>query len=78
MNVKATMLIVHTLIGIGLVFMALNQMSKNVELGGAFGSGALHTHFGRPKGLDTGGKITAWLTVAFFVTSILTAYVISL
>ncbi len=75
---KALVLAIHTLIGLGLIFMALNQMSKNVELGGAFGSGALYTHFGRPKGLDTGGKITAWLTVAFFVSSILTAYVISL
>ena len=75
---KVFMLIVHTLVGVGLVFMALNQMSKNVELGGAFGSGALHTHFGRPKGLDTGGKITAALAVAFFITSILAAYVISL
>ncbi len=70
------MVVIHVLIGLGLIWMALQQMSKNVELGGAFGGGAAYAHFGRKKGLDTGGKITAWLGVAFFVSSILTAFVL--
>ncbi len=76
MKVEVFMVVVHVLIGLGLIWMALQQMSKNVELGGAFGGGAAYAHFGRKKGLDTGGKITAWLGVAFFVTSILTAFVL--
>ncbi len=70
------MMIIHVVVGIGLIWMALQQMSKNVELGGAFGGGAAYAHFGRKKGLDTGEKITAVLGVAFFVTSLLTAVVL--
>ncbi len=76
MRVGAFMVVVHVVIGFGLIWMALQQMSKNVELGGAFGGGAAYAHFGRKKGLDTGGKITAALAVAFFVSSIITAFVL--
>jgi len=55
--------------------MVITQMTRFSELGGAFGSGALHTVFGRKKGLDTGGKITLALGAVFFITSILTAYI---
>jgi len=75
--VKVFMVIVHSLISVALIYMVLQQMSKFAELGGAFGSGSLHTMFGRKKGLDTSGKITLWLSVAFFVSSILTAFFIS-
>ncbi|MEJ5229127.1 MAG: preprotein translocase subunit SecG [Pseudothermotoga sp.] len=74
---KTFMIIVHSLISVALIYMVLNQMSKFAELGGAFGSGALHTMFGRKKGLDTSGKITLGLSIAFFVSSILTAFFIS-
>lgn len=62
---KVFMVIVHSLISVALIYMVLQQMSKFAELGGAFGSGSLHTMFGRKKGLDTSGKITLWLSVAF-------------
>ncbi len=68
------MMVIHALIVVGLIYFALKQMSKTVELGGSFGGGALYTHFGRQKGLDTEGKITAWLGVAFFVSSILISW----
>ncbi|MGJ8453851.1 preprotein translocase subunit SecG [Pseudothermotoga sp. U03pept] len=74
---KTVMMIVHSLISVALIYMVLNQMSKFAELGGAFGSGGLHTMFGRKKGLDTSGKITLGLSIAFFVSSILTAFFIS-
>jgi len=74
--VKVVMIVIHIAVGLGLIWMALRQMSKNVELGGAFGGGAAYAHFGRKKGLDTGGKITAALGVAFFITSLLTAFVL--
>ncbi|MFN3283391.1 MAG: preprotein translocase subunit SecG [Pseudothermotoga sp.] len=74
---KTVMMIVHSLISAGLIYMVLQQMSKFAELGGAFGSGSLHTMFGRKKGLDTSGKITLWLSVAFFISSVLTAFFMS-
>jgi len=74
---KLMMYIIHSLISVALIYMVLNQMSRYSELGGAFGSGSLYTVFGRKKGLDTGGKITVALSIAFMVSSIVTAYFIS-
>ncbi len=74
---KTFMLIVHSLISAGLIFMVLNQMEKFAELGGAFGSGSLHTMFGRKKGLDTSAKITLFLAIAFFASCIVTAFILS-
>ncbi|OAA31306.1 preprotein translocase subunit SecG [Kosmotoga arenicorallina S304] len=67
----------HTVISVALVILVLIQMTKASELGGAFGSGGTHTMFGRKKGLDTPGKITLWLSVAFMANSVLLAFVIS-
>ena len=61
------LIVVHTIIAVGLIWMVLQEMSKFAELGGAFGSGAAYTMFGRKKGLDTSGKITVALAIAFFV-----------
>ena len=69
------MIIVHVCVAAALIYMVITQMTRFSELGGAFGSGALHTVFGRKKGLDTGGKITLVLGAVFFITSILTAYI---
>lgn len=67
---KVVAVIIHALIVVGLIYYALKQMSKTVELGGSFGGGAMYTHFGRQKGLDKDGKITVLLGIAFFVSSI--------
>lgn len=74
---KTLFLIVHTIISVALIYMVQVQMSKFSELGGAFGSGGLHTVFGRRKGLDTGGKITLALSVLFFVSCVVTAFVLT-
>ncbi|ABQ46465.1 MULTISPECIES: preprotein translocase subunit SecG [Thermotoga] len=74
---KTFFLIVHTIISVALIYMVQVQMSKFSELGGAFGSGGLHTVFGRRKGLDTGGKITLVLSVLFFVSCVVTAFVLT-
>ncbi|AMW33464.1 protein translocase subunit secG [Fervidobacterium changbaicum] len=71
------LLIIHTVIAAGLIWMVLQEMSKFAELGGAFGSGMAYTMFGRKKGLDTSGKITVGLAVAFFVMCFLTSWVLS-
>ncbi|MEN3043085.1 MAG: preprotein translocase subunit SecG, partial [Fervidobacterium sp.] len=64
-------------IAAGLIWMVLLEMSKFAELGGAFGSGAAYTMFGRKKGLDTSGKITVALAVAFFAMCFLTSWILS-
>ncbi|WP_448517295.1 preprotein translocase subunit SecG [Pseudothermotoga sp.] len=74
---KTFMIIVHSLISAGLIYMVIQQMGKFAELGGAFGSGSLYTMFGRKKGLDTSGKITLALAIAFMVSSIVTAFFIA-
>ncbi len=71
------LIVVHTIIAAGLIWMVLQEMSKFAELGGAFGSGAAYTMFGRKKGLDTSGKITVVLAIAFFVMCFLTSWVLS-
>ncbi|MBO8161280.1 MAG: preprotein translocase subunit SecG [Thermosipho sp. (in: Bacteria)] len=71
------MLIIHTIVSAILIFLSLKQMGKFAELGGAFGSGSMHTIFGREKGLDKEGKITVFFGALFFVSSILTAFFIS-
>jgi len=43
------LLIVHTIIAVALIWMVLQEMEKFSELGGAFGSGASSTMFGRKK-----------------------------
>lgn len=74
----ATILIVlHTFISAGLIWIVLVEMTKFSELGGAFGSGAAYTMFGRKRGLDTSGKITVVLAVAFFAMCFLTSWVLS-
>ena len=71
------LIVVHTIIAVGLIWMVLQEMSKFAELGGAFGSGAAYTMVGRKKGLDTSGKITVALAIAFFVMCFLTSWVLS-
>jgi len=43
------LLVIHTIIAVGLIWMVMQEMTKFAELGGAFGSGAAYTMFGRKK-----------------------------
>jgi preprotein translocase subunit SecG len=72
--VAIVMIVIHLSLSAALIVSAYKQMGKFAELGGAFGSGALHTHFGREKGLDAGGKLTLFLGAAFVVSCIATAF----
>jgi len=71
------LLIIHTIIAVALIWMVLQEMEKFSQLGGAFGSGASYTMFGKKKGLDTSGKITVGLAVAFFIMCFLTSWILS-
>ncbi|HOH13704.1 MAG TPA: preprotein translocase subunit SecG, partial [Thermotogota bacterium] len=58
---KIIIYIVHALVSLGLIISVTLNMAKHTSLGGAFGSGANATVFGREKGLNRIGKITIWL-----------------
>lgn len=66
----------HIVLCVALTYFVLKQMKKTSEVGGSFGGGGGNTSFGRKKGLDTVGKITLGLAIAFMTNSILIAWVI--
>jgi len=70
-------LIVHVLIAIALVGLVLIQHGKGADAGAAFGSGSSGTVFGARGAATFMQKMTGWLVVAFFGTSLLLAYVIN-
>ncbi|MFO7883021.1 MAG: preprotein translocase subunit SecG [Kosmotogaceae bacterium] len=71
------LVVLHVIISVALTIVVFNQMSKASELGAGFGGGASHTMFGRKKGLDTMGKITVALAIAFVVNGILLSVIMS-
>ncbi|WTM88016.1 preprotein translocase subunit SecG [Halothiobacillus sp. DCM-1] len=70
-------LIIHVLIGLVLIGLVLIQHGKGADAGAAFGSGASGTVFGARGAASFLQKLTGWLVVAFFATSLLLAYVIN-
>jgi preprotein translocase subunit SecG len=65
------LLILHLIIAVLLIILVLIQQGKGSEMGAAFGSGASGTVFGSQ---GTGGflfKITGFLLLTFFATSLL-------
>ncbi len=70
-------LIIHVFIGLTLIGLVLIQHGKGADAGAAFGSGASGTVFGARGAATFLQKLTGWLVVAFFATSLLLAYVIN-
>jgi preprotein translocase subunit SecG len=70
-------LIVHVLLGLALIGLVLIQHGKGADAGAAFGSGASGTVHGSRGPANTLQKVTGWMVVAFFGTSLLLAYVIN-
>jgi len=65
------LLILHLIISAVLIVLVLIQQGKGAEMGAAFGSGASATVFGSQ---GTGGflfKLTGFLLLSFFATSLL-------
>jgi preprotein translocase subunit SecG len=74
---QTLILIVHVLLGLSLIGLVLIQHGKGADAGAAFGSGSSGTVFGA-RGVATFlQKITGWIVVGFFATSLLLAYVIN-
>jgi len=74
---QTLILIVHVLIGLTLIGLVLIQHGKGADAGAAFGSGSSGTVFGARGAATFLQKLTGWLVVAFFGTSLLLAYVIN-
>lgn len=66
--------ILFVLVGLALIGMVLIQMSRHSGMGGAFGSGATYTVFGREEQADPKRTATTWLAVAYMVLSFVLAY----
>ncbi|MDD2706524.1 MAG: preprotein translocase subunit SecG [Verrucomicrobiae bacterium] len=70
------LLTIHVITCIFLVLIILMQRPKNEGLGTAFGSGLTDSFLGASAG-NVLAKITTWLGVIFFITTILLAYIYS-
>lgn len=70
-------IIIHVLLGLVLIGLVLIQHGKGADAGAAFGSGASGTVLGARGPANALQKLTGWLVVAFFGTSLLLAYVIN-
>jgi preprotein translocase subunit SecG len=70
-----TILIFHTMIALGLVSLILMQHGKGADAGAGLSGGTTGSVFGAKGSGDFLFKLTAFLSISFFVTSILLAYV---
>lgn len=67
-------LIVHVLVGAGIVGLVLLQRGKGADAGAAFGAGASGTVFGAKGSANFLSRSTAVLATVFFCTSLGLAY----
>ena len=67
-------LVVHVMLGLGVIALVLMQQGKGAEAGASFGGGASNTVFGSLGPVGFLGKMTGLLAAAFFATSMGLAY----
>lgn len=67
-------LVVHVMLGLGVIVLVLMQQGKGAEAGASFGGGASNTVFGSLGPVGFLGKMTGLLAAAFFATSMGLAY----
>lgn len=63
-------LIVHVLVGAGVIGLVLLQHGKGADMGAAFGSGSAGSLFGASGSANFLSRTTAILATVFFVTSL--------
>ena len=74
MNTEAIILVIHVLLALGLLALILIQHGKGADAGAAFGAGASGTVFGASGSASFLTKLTTWIAIAFFATSLTLAY----
>ena len=67
-------LLLHILVCVGIISLVLLQQGKGADVGAAFGSGSSNTIFGSRGPASFLFKLTAFLVVLFFITSIALTY----
>lgn len=67
---ETTVIVVHILVSLGLIGLVMIQQGKGAEAGASFGGGASQTVFGSQGSGSFLTRMTAYLAVIFFVTSI--------
>lgn len=67
-------LILHVLVGLGVIGLVLLQHGKGADMGAAFGSGASGSLFGATGSANFLSRTTAVLATLFFLTSLSLSY----
>ena len=67
---ETTVIVVHILVSLGLIGLVMIQQGKGAEAGASFGGGASQTVFGSQGSGSFLTRITAYMAVVFFVTSV--------
>lgn len=67
-------LVLHVLVGLGVIGLVLLQHGKGADMGAAFGSGASGSLFGATGSANFLSRTTAILATVFFVTSLSLSY----
>jgi len=70
-----SILTVHVLVALAIIFLVLLQHGKGADMGAAFGSGSSGSLFGATGSANFLSRTTAALAVVFFLTSLGLAYV---
>ena len=71
---QTLILSIHIILAIVLVVLILVQHGKGADAGAAFGSGASSTVFGAQGSASFLTKITTFIALSFFITSLALAY----
>lgn len=69
-----TVLMVHILVGMGVIGLVLLQHGKGADMGAAFGGGASGSLFGASGSSNFLSRSTAALATVFFITSLSLSY----
>jgi preprotein translocase subunit SecG len=75
MAIENLVLVVHVLLGLGVVAFVLIQRGKGADAGASFGGGASQTVFGSGGSSNFLTRTTAILATGFFLTSFGLAYI---
>lgn len=71
---QSIVLVIHVLLAMTVIGLVLIQHGKGADAGAAFGSGASATVFGSKGSTSFLTKMTTWVAIAFFVTSLALFY----
>ena len=71
---EIVILVLHVLVGVGVIGLVLLQHGKGADMGAAFGSGSAGSLFGASGSANFLSRATAVLATVFFLTSLVLTY----